>query len=135
MDLNKPKLIADYIINYFDLEKGHLQNKIKVNGTTFDQARKLIINKVKPKINEEYLKINRCNSRVLLSNVISNVNLPQTNNSAVDGYGFNYKNYNNKNGSKFKISDVIKAGLQKKFRVDPKKCCKDFYWCRSTRTG
>ena len=32
--------------------------------------------------------------RVLLSNVISNVNLPQTNNSAVDGYGFNYKNYN-----------------------------------------
>ena len=73
LDLNKPKLIADYIINYFDLEKGHLQNKIKVNGTTFDQARKLIINKVKPKINEEYLKISRCNSRALLSNVISNV--------------------------------------------------------------
>ena len=126
LDLNKPKLIADFIINYFDLKKGNLQNTIKVSGTSFDEARKLIINKVKPKINEEYLKINRCNSRVLLSNIISNINLPQTNNSAVDGYGFNYKNYNNKNGSKFKISDVIKAGLQKKFRVDPKNAVRIF---------
>ena len=62
----------------------------------------------------------------MLSNIISNINLPQTNNSAVDGYGFNYKKYNNKNGSKFKISDVIKAGLQKKFRVDPKNAVRIF---------
>ena len=92
----------------------------------FDQARKIILSKIKPLIKKETIPLKDCNSRVLLKEVYSKISLPEKNNAAVDGFGFNYKDYDPENGSNIKISKVIKAGLQQVFFIKENNAVKIF---------
>jgi len=117
LNLNDPKKIVEFLIYKFKLKKTKALNRKTTNEINFDQARKIILSKIKPLIKKETVPLQDCNSRVLLNDVYSKINLPNKNNAAVDGFGFNYKDYDPENGSNLKISKVIKAGLQQVFSV------------------
>ena len=53
----------------------------------------------------------------LAEDVYANINIPPQNNSAVDGYAFNYTDYKKRKNLKYKVSQEINAGdrLIKKF--------------------
>ena len=117
LDLNSPDEIVKFLIQHFNLKKNNNINKQK-NELLFNDARNIIISKIKPIIKKETLPVRLCNSRVLTEDVVSKINLPMRDNAAVDGYGFNYDKYNSKTGTSFKFNKKIKAGLQKTFEVE-----------------
>ena len=126
LNLNDPKKIVEFLIYKFKLKKTKILNRKFTNEMNFDQARKIILSKIKPSIKKETVPLHNCNFRVLLNNVYSKINLPNKNNAAVDGFGFNYKDYDPENGSNIKISKVIKAGLQQVFSVKENNAVKIF---------
>ena len=117
LDLNSPDKIVKFLIQHFNLKKNIIINKQK-NELLFDDARNIIISKIKPIVKKENLPVHLCNLRVLTEDVVSKINLPMKDNAAVDGYGFNYDKYNPKTGTSFKFNKKIKAGLQKIFEVE-----------------
>ena len=117
LDLNNPYEIVEFLIQHFNLKKNNNINKQK-SELLFNDARKIILSKIKSIIKKETLPIHLCNSRVLTEDIVSKINLPMKDNAAVDGYGFNHDKYNSKTGTSFKINKVIKAGLQKTFEVE-----------------
>ena len=46
----------------------------------------------------------------LAEDIYSNINIPPQNNSAVDGYAFNYTDYKKRKKLKYKVSQEINAG-------------------------
>jgi molybdopterin molybdotransferase len=77
----------------------------------YENAIKLILNHIMT-LNEKIINISKSNNFTLSQNIFAPIDLPPFNNSAVDGYAFNY-NILSKNNRKFKIIDTISAGKAK----------------------
>ena len=126
LDLNKPSEIVEFLISRFSLKKQSNNKKYKKSDISFNKARRIIQINTKPLKQKETLPINLCNNRVLINDILSEIDIPMKSNAAVDGYGFNYAKYNPKTGSIFKVKKMIKAGLQKVFEVDKKDAVRIF---------
>ena len=51
-------------------------------------AKENLLNKIVPKTNNEKITLDKSKERISSDTITSNINLPSTANSAVDGYGF-----------------------------------------------
>ena len=74
--------------------KKNKKNTIKLNKklTDFRTAKMAIMKKARLIVKTEYIEIDSCVGRILAEDVKSKINVPPSDNSAVDGYGFNYLN-------------------------------------------
>ena len=106
LPLNDSKYISKFIINHFKKLKSYSIKKNK-NIITFDKAKNLIFDNINCSSNNELIPIEKSSNRILEKNIKSKINLPPNPNSAVDGYGFNFKNYNFLKGSNFSLKTII----------------------------
>ena len=74
--------------------KKNKKNTIKLNKklTDFRTAKMAIMKEARLIVKTEYIEIDNCFGRILAEDVKSKINVPPSDNSAVDGYGFNYLN-------------------------------------------
>ena len=74
--------------------KKNKKNTIKLNKklTDFRTAKMAIMKEARLIVKTEYIEIDSCVGRILAEDVKSKINVPPSDNSAVDGYGFNYLN-------------------------------------------
>ncbi|QIR15948.1 bifunctional molybdopterin-guanine dinucleotide biosynthesis adaptor protein MobB/molybdopterin molybdotransferase MoeA [Shewanella aestuarii] len=101
LDLNNVDQIADFVIAYqqnwqaprvalpIDVAAASLADD-GAQGLSVSQGIKHILNQVTPICATETLTLDELDNRVLASDCISPVNVPQQTNSAMDGYGFAY---------------------------------------------
>ncbi len=75
-----------------------------------DIAKKELLKKIKPINKTEQILLSDGLGRYIAENYKSNINLPAQDNSAVDGYGFNFNFLKNNPESSFKIAGTAKAG-------------------------
>ena len=74
------------------------------------KAKKIILGECKVSKYHETIDINDCVGRVVFQDIKSQINVPPHNNSAVDGYGFNFEDYKKNRDKKFKIVGSSKPG-------------------------
>ena len=84
---------------------------MEVTLTTIIKARELLNNSINfPKKKIEKVKINNAIDRISAKNIKSKFNLPQTKNSAVDGYAISYYDIKNNLTQKYQVVGIAKAG-------------------------
>ena len=64
----------------------------KIKLTSANEAKKRMKNSINFLNKSEFVKVDKSEDRILSENIISNFNIPEEDNSAVDGYAFNIKN-------------------------------------------
>ena len=64
----------------------------KIKLTSTNEAKKRMKNSINFLNKSEFVKVDKSEDRILSENIISNFNIPEEDNSAVDGYAFNIKN-------------------------------------------
>ena len=85
------------------------------NAMQIESAKKLISSFIKPTKETESIKLIGSLNRVLAVNLISPINVPNYDNSAMDGFGFNISSL--ENTKKLKVKDTVLAGKPIKFSV------------------
>jgi len=85
------------------------------NAMQIESAKKLIGSFIKPIKETETIKLLDSLNRVLAVNLVSPINVPNYDNSAMDGFGFNICSL--KNTKKLKVKDTVVAGKPIKFSV------------------
>ena len=78
------------------------------NAMTLDIARKYIHKFLEINLKTEYVKTEDALNRILSETIISKINVPNYNNSAMDGFAFNLKSLKEKNT--LEVSTTILAG-------------------------
>ena len=73
-------------------------------------AKKTLLNDIVPKTNNEKIILDQSINRISSDTITSNINLPLTANSAVDGYGFLAKTFHENNNLEFEVVGIAKAG-------------------------
>lgn len=100
LDLNNVSQIADFVIEYAQNWEAPLQYPISAVGAcaigdnknlTVSQGLAQILSHVSPVAEVEEIDLDALDNRVLASDSISPVNVPQQTNSAMDGYAFVYQ--------------------------------------------
>ena len=81
-------------------------NNKKIKLTSANEAKKRMKNSINFLNKSEFVKVDKSEDRILSENIISNFNIPEEDNSAVDGYAFNIKN----NEKIFTLSGESKPG-------------------------
>ena len=76
----------------------------------FNNIEGLIKSNIKAIKHFDIIKVRNSAGRYLAEDIISSIDIPPSNNSAVDGYLFNYKNFNTNIQKKFISDDEINAG-------------------------
>ena len=114
--LNDIETITNFILNHFK-RKNKTLKKINNNNISFDSAKKLIFKNITTIEAEELYPIEESRNRVLSKSIKSKIYLPPNPNSAVDGYGFNFKDYNQINGTTFYSNKKIKAGDNHNYKI------------------
>jgi len=85
------------------------------NAMQIESAKKLISSFIKPIKETESIKLINSLNRVLAVNLVSPINVPNYDNSAMDGFGFSISSL--KNTKKLKVKDTVLAGKPIKFSV------------------
>ena len=85
------------------------------NAMQIESAKKLISSFIKPIKDTESVSLMDSLNRVLAINLVSPINVPNYDNSAMDGFGFNMLSL--KNTKKLKVKDTVLAGKPIKFSV------------------
>ena len=78
--------------------------------TKLNTAKNRILKNIQPSNKKTKILLNEANQRFNYSTLKSNLNLPETLNSAVDGYGISYKSFLKNPKIKFKVVALAKAG-------------------------
>ena len=78
--------------------------------TKLNTAKNRILKNIQPSNKKTKILLNEANQRFNYSTIKSNLNLPETLNSAVDGYGISYKSFLKNPKIKFKVVALAKAG-------------------------
>ena len=78
--------------------------------TKLNTAKNRILKNIQPSNKKTKILLNEANQRFNYSTLKSNLNLPETLNSAVDGYGVLYKSFLKNPKIKFKVVALAKAG-------------------------
>ena len=73
-------------------------------------AKKTLLNDIVPKTNNENIILDQSIIRISSDTITSNINLPSTANSAVDGYGFLAKTLHENINVEFEVVGIAKAG-------------------------
>ena len=76
----------------------------------YSNIENLIKNNINPITESEIVHVKQSASRYLAENIYSLINIPPTNNSAVDGYLFNYKKLKLSKTNQFTIKKELHAG-------------------------
>ena len=76
----------------------------------FENVFTLVRKNIKQFLKTEKVLVKNATAMVLAEDIISNINIPPQNNSAVDGYAMNYKYIKSIKDKKFKINHTIHAG-------------------------
>ena len=85
------------------------------NAMTIDIARKYIHKFLEINLKTEYVKTEDALNRILSETIISKINVPNYNNSAMDGFAFNLKSLKEKNT--LEVSTTILAGNLSKQKI------------------
>ena len=85
----------------------------------FEDAYKLVINSA-VKVENEYVDLNNSLNRILAEDVISDINMPPFNKSAMDGYACRKEDIHNE----LQIIEVIPAGKAPEKRIEKNLCYK-----------
>ena len=78
--------------------------------TKLNIAKNRILRNIQPINRNTKISLNECNQRINYNTLKSKLNLPETRNSAVDGYGISYKSFLNNPKNRFKVVAIAKAG-------------------------
>ena len=78
--------------------------------TKLNIAKNRILRNIQPLNRNTQISLNECNQRINYNTLKSKLNLPETRNSAVDGYGISYKSFLNNPKNSFKVVALAKAG-------------------------
>ena len=78
--------------------------------TKLNAAIDRILKNIQPSNKKTKILLNKANQRFNYNTLKSNLNLPETLNSAVDGYGISYKSFLKNPKIKFKVAALAKAG-------------------------
>ena len=78
--------------------------------TKLNIAKNRILRNIQPLNRNTQISLNECNQRINYNTLKSKLNLPETRNSAVDGYGISYKSFLNNPKNRFKVVALAKAG-------------------------
>ena len=78
--------------------------------TKLNIAKNRILRNIQPINRNTKISLNECNQRINYNTLKSKLNLPETRNSAVDGYGISYKSFLNNPKNRFKVVASAKAG-------------------------
>ena len=78
--------------------------------TKLNIAKNRILRNIQPLNRNTQISLNECNQRINYNTLKSKLNLPETRNSAVDGYGISYKSFLNNPKNRFKVVAIAKAG-------------------------
>ena len=78
--------------------------------TKLNIAKNRILRNIQPLNRNTQISLNECNHRINYNTLKSKLNLPETRNSAVDGYGISYKSFLNNPKNRFKVVAIAKAG-------------------------
>ena len=73
-------------------------------------AKENLLNKIVPKTNNEEITLDKSKERISSDTITSNINLPSTANSAVDGYGFLSESLQKNSNIGFEVIGISKAG-------------------------
>jgi molybdopterin molybdotransferase len=92
----------------------------KDRGLEFFDAYKKVLESIKPSLSKELVPLQNAYGRVLASDIIAVKNAPSFDNSALDGYAFEFKN----NTKRYKISTTIFAGDKPKPSLKEGECYK-----------
>ena len=76
----------------------------------FSNVKNILKNNIKPINGMEWVSISNSTNRYLATEIISRINVPPKDNSAVDGFVFNYKQFSKSKKNDFKICGEINAG-------------------------
>ena len=87
------------------------------NSMTIEVARKYIHNFLKVNLKTEYVNTEDALDRILGETIISKINVPNYNNSAMDGFAFNLDSLKEKNT--LKVATTILAGDLSKQKIKP----------------
>ncbi len=78
--------------------------------TKLNIAKNRILRNIQPLNRNSRISLNKSNQRINYNTLKSKLNLPETRNSAVDGYGISYKSFLNNPKNRFKVVALAKAG-------------------------
>lgn len=100
LDLNNIEQIADYVMQYIShwqptnlkLPVSSVSATQTANTLSVAQGVQHILDSITPLVDSENLVLDELNNRVLATDLLSPINVPQHNNSAMDGYAFNLDN-------------------------------------------
>ena len=87
------------------------------NAMTIDKASDFISKFLDVRLKTEYINTEDALNRILADDLISKINVPNYNNSAMDGFAFNLNSL--KKNNKLKISSTILAGDLSKQKIKP----------------
>ena len=90
----------------------------------FENVFTLVRKNIKHFLKTEKVLVKNATAMVLAEDIISNINIPPQNNSAVDGYAMNYKYIKSIKDKKFKINQTIHAGEDFKKNIKKSECVK-----------
>ena len=76
----------------------------------FSNVKNILKNNINPIKGMEWVSISNSTNRYLATEIISSINVPPKNNSAVDGFVFNFKKFSKSKENDFKIYGEINAG-------------------------
>ena len=79
------------------------------------------------------IKLDQALGRILSKDIISKINVPSFNNSAVDGYAFKHSDLNKKSETSLKLFRRIIAGQNFNKKIKKRRNYTNFYWCKNTR--
>ncbi len=75
------------------MKKKNFNNPKKQKLLDVCKAKKIILDHVKVMTKAEYIDIENSEGRILSEDLLSNINVPPSDNAAVDGFGFNFNDY------------------------------------------
>ncbi len=87
------------------------------NAMTIEVARKYIHNFLKANLKTEYVNTENALNRILGQTIISKINVPNYNNSAMDGFAFNLDSLKEKN--RLEVATTILAGDLSNQKINP----------------
>ena len=97
---------------------------------SLEKAVLILQKKIKCIKKTQKIKLNSALGRILSKNIISKINVPSFNNSAVDGYAFNFSDLNKKKETILKLSGRITAGQNYNKKIKKKEAIRIFTGAR-----
>ncbi|WP_169570138.1 bifunctional molybdopterin-guanine dinucleotide biosynthesis adaptor protein MobB/molybdopterin molybdotransferase MoeA [Sneathiella limimaris] len=134
LDLDNVKSIADFIVDFLADKKSETRPSREINDcyaapdqmVSVEEAQTLILNTTNCISENTTSTLHESLGKIISEDIASPINLPPADNSAVDGYAFNYADYENSSDLILKCVGRTAAGDAPHSNLQPGECIKIF---------